>query len=112
MTDWIDEAAEKRKIIEESYPELFQRVTSILFKHDPVGINYEDNTNEYEPEAGTIIPRLVDCSSFMDARKMIHEEFLRWFYDDVGDEDEYTDVAKEIWDLWKAFGNKYETETD
>ena len=36
----------------------------------------------------------------MDARKMIHEEFLRWFYDDVGDEDEYTEIAKEIWDAW------------
>jgi hypothetical protein len=69
-------------------------------------LDYEVNTDEYEPEAGTIITRLTDCSSYLDARKMIHEEFLRWFYSDVGDEHEYTGIAKEIWDAWVAFGKK------
>jgi len=84
MTDWIDEEAENRSRIKERYPQLFQQVSAILFKHDPMGINYEDNTNEYEPEAGTIIGRLKDFSDYIEARKMIHEEFLRWFYDDEG----------------------------
>ena len=110
MTDWIDEAAEKRKILKKRSPELFQQVAAILFKHDPMAIDYEVNTDEYEPEAGTIIPKLADCSSYMDARKMIHEEFLRWFYDDVGDEDEYTEIAKEIWELWVDRGKKIEKE--
>jgi hypothetical protein len=44
---------------------------------------------------------------------MIHEEFLRWFYfyDDVGDEDEYTEIAKEIWELWVGRGKNIETES-
>jgi hypothetical protein len=36
----------------------------------------------------------------MDVRNVIYQEFIRWFYDDVGNESEYTDVAKEIWVLW------------
>ena len=102
MIDWIDKAAEERKILERNYPQLFQQVSAILFKHDPMSIDYEVNTDEYEPEAGTIIGRLKDCSGYIEARKMIHEEFLRWFYDDVGDEDEYTEIAKEIWEAWIA----------
>lgn len=40
---------------------------------------------------------------------MIHEEFLRWFCDDVGDEDEYTEISKVIWKLWVDRGKKIET---
>jgi len=98
--DWIDEAANNRKILKKHDPLLFKKVAEILFKHDPMGIDYEVNSNEYEPEAGTIIPRLVTCSNFIEARKVIYEEFIRWFYDDVGSESEYTEVAKEIWDTW------------
>ena len=111
MNDWIDREVKKRSRIKECYPQLFQQVSAILFEHDPMGINYEDNTNEYEPEAGTIIGRLKDCSGHIESRKMIHEEFLRWFYDDVGDENEYTEIAKEIWEAWIAFGNN-ERQTD
>ena len=32
----------------------------------------------------------------------IHDGIVRWFYDDVGDEDEYTKIAKEIWEAWIA----------
>jgi len=104
--NWIDEEAIKRKKIKKENLIFFNRVAEILLKHDPMGIDYEVNPDEYEPEAGTIIPRLSECSGQLDARKMIHEEFVRWFYDDTGSEAEYTDVAKEIWDAWVGIGMK------
>jgi len=104
--DWIEEASKRQKKLEEQNPAFFQRVVEILLKHDLMGIDYEVNPDEYEPEAGTIIPRLTECSNYQDARKMIYEEFIRWFYDDVGSETEYADVAKEIWDAWVDFGMK------
>jgi hypothetical protein len=36
--------------------------SELLFRHDPVGINFEVNTDEYEPKAGTILPRLHACN--------------------------------------------------
>lgn len=104
--DWIDKANKKRKILEKHEPLLFKKVVEILFKHDPMGIDYEVNTNEYEPEAGTIIPRLATCSKLIEARKVIYEEFIRWFYDDVGSESEYTEVAKEIWNTWIDYNTR------
>lgn len=104
--DWIDNAYEERKMIIKSDPFLFKQVSDILFKHDPIGINYDINTDEYEPEAGTIIQRLRKCSSSIEARKVIYEEFLRWFYNDVGNEIEYTEIAKEIWSVWITYNSK------
>lgn len=40
------------------YGKLFADVSDSLFQADPIGINFDDNTDEYALEAGTIIPRL------------------------------------------------------
>lgn len=104
--EWIKVESKKRKKIKKQNPTFFNRVTEILLKHDLMRINYKVNPDEYEPEAGTIIQRLPECSNYLDARQIIHEEFIRWFYDNVGSESEYTDVAKEIWETWINFGMK------
>jgi len=36
------------------------------YRHDPIGINFEVNTDEYESEAGTILPKLRSCRSADD----------------------------------------------
>ena len=71
-------------------------------------IYYETNDNENEPEAGTIISRLEKCTNSVDVRKAVYEEFIRWFYDDVGDKSEYEELAKEIWGVWIAYHPKTE----
>ena len=68
-----------REQVRQQYPELFQEVNRLIFEADPIGINFGHNTDEYEPEVGTIIPRLKSCESPSDVRKVIHEEFVRWF---------------------------------
>jgi hypothetical protein len=92
---------ERRRLRAES-GNLFDDVAALLFRHDPVGINFDKNTDEYEPEAGTILPRLRYCESERDVRRVLHEEFVRWFdAGTAGPEERYTDVASEIWHLWK-----------
>ena len=44
---------EERKRLSSSYKQLLNEVSAILFRHDPIGINFEYNTDEYDPEAGT-----------------------------------------------------------
>jgi len=51
----------ERQALRRHYPVLFDEVSSILFRHDPIGINFETNTDEYEPEVGTILPRLKEA---------------------------------------------------
>ena len=66
----------------------------------------QTNDDEYEPEAGTIILRLEKCTNSGDVRKVVYEEFIRWFYDDIGDESEYENLSKEIWEVWSAYQPK------
>lgn len=85
------------------YGMLFNEVEEILFRHDPMGINFGDNTDEYATEVGTILPRLVEARSESDVQRIIQEEFLRWF----GPPDagltrcpDFSEEAKEIWCVW------------
>jgi hypothetical protein len=82
------------------YGRLFDRLNEILSRHDPIGINFGQNKDEYEPEVGTILPRLRPAMTFADVRRLVHEEFVRWFSpDEAGPERRYEAVAAEIWCL-------------
>jgi hypothetical protein len=96
--------AEKRKAIRREYGALFDALSKLLFEADPIGINFETNTDEYEPEVGTIIPRLKHAQSEDDAREIIHEEFCRWFdVKTAGSIEAYGDIASKVWAEWQRY---------
>jgi hypothetical protein len=70
---------EHRAEVKRRFGKLFDEVAAALFAADPIGINFGHNTDEYEPETGTILPRLGECRSASDVRRITHEEFVRWF---------------------------------
>ena len=39
------------------YGAFFEMVSAVLYQHDPVGINFEDNPDEYDPEATYLLER-------------------------------------------------------
>lgn len=83
------------------YGQLFDGVSALLFRHDPMGINFDFNTDEYDPEARTILPRLSDCRSEADVLKVVIEEFHKWFGEAIrADKARYDLIATEIWKLW------------
>jgi hypothetical protein len=91
----------QRSQVKRKYASLFNEASALLFRHDPIGINFEDNTDEYDPELRTILPRLSRCYSSADARKVVFEEFSKWFGPEIaGDETRYDQIASELWLLW------------
>jgi len=102
---WVPESAHTRATLNKTNPNLYHELTKVFFEFDPIGINYDTNHNEYVPEVGTILPRLTDCKDVDDARKVIHEEFVRWFAGEclAGKEDEYQEVAKAVWEIWTEY---------
>jgi len=84
---------------------LFDSLAALLFREDPIGINFETNTSEYEPEAETILPRLRQCQSVDDVCRVVHQEFVRWFgAENAGVEAGYAGVSSKIWEWWEAQG--------
>ncbi len=88
----------RRDDLKREYGRLYSKVAAILFEEDPMGINQDDNTDEYEPETDTILPRLKFCQTVHDVRSVVHEEFVRWFSSDLaGRPEHYERIAKRIW---------------
>jgi hypothetical protein len=97
-----DRAALKLK-----YGEFFANVSAILFKADLVGINFESNTDEYDPEVETILPRLSQAKCVRDVELIVHEEFCRWFgVEESFSVSHYRDVAEQIWREWDVFNQR------
>jgi hypothetical protein len=96
---------EERRKLKAKYGKLFDSTSEVLFRIDPFGINFETNTDEYEFEVGTILPRLKNCQSESDVCRIVHEEFERWF-GDAGTQKHYEPIAKEIWALWQKYNSK------
>ena len=90
-----------RRKLKAWYKKLYTELTKCLFDHDPIHINYEFNTDEYEPEVGTILPRLRTCKSEEDTLDVVHEEFVYWFgASTASTKKSYEKIASDIWKLW------------
>src|SRR5438270_8167247 len=72
-------SGQHRAELKRRYGKLFNEVAAAIFEADPIGINFGNNTDEYEPETATIVPRLRECRSEDDVCRITHEEFVRWF---------------------------------
>jgi hypothetical protein len=87
--------------------DLMARVEALLFHDDPIGINFESNTDEYRSEAQTIVLRLAEATSERDVAVIVHEEFVRWFDRQIaGPIERYRSVASAIWRLWAEESNR------
>jgi hypothetical protein len=99
-----DEILESRRRLRAEYGKLFDSVATLLFRHDPTGMIFEGDTNtdEYEPEAETILPLLRSCRSGDDVLRVVYGEFVRWFdAGTAGPQERYKGIASEIWQLWQ-----------
>ena len=107
VPDWIKKARAERSEVKKRYGELFAEVSAILYRHDPIGIASGAPSDEYDPEVGTILPRLKECRSEQDAQNVVFEEFGRWFGEDIaGARELYAKPSLEIWQAWKRFTSK------
>ena len=96
-----------KSALRKQYKSLYSELEAILFRIDPMELDFGDNTDEYSPEVGTILPRLSGAKSVDHVRVIVIEEFVRWFGED-GDESAITpnlsdQIALEIWEAWQRF---------
>lgn len=97
-----EEVLETRSAIQLQYGDLYDILLEIFFRHDPLGINFGGNTDEYDPEVRTIIPRIAEADSPATLCRIIHQEFARWFgRSGTGDVEDYQALAQEVWQTWR-----------
>jgi hypothetical protein len=87
----------KRAELKKQYGIEFDKLSALLFTEDPGRVNFEVNTDEYEGEVLTILPRLPGCRSVSDVRLVVHEELVNWFGNAIGPPERYQALAERIW---------------
>ena len=96
----LEPVREAREELRRWYAQMFEALRAILVEHDPIGIALEDvNPDEYDPEVGTILPRLRDAQSEHDVQSIVHEEFVRWFDESAGPLGRYEAIAHDVWQV-------------
>lgn len=100
VTIWSD-ASFLASGIARGQPDLFACLVLLFFIHDPISINFDENTDEYEPEVRTVLPRLPSASNTDDVTRILHEEFVRWFDRSAGPRESYMRLATDVWRLWQ-----------
>jgi hypothetical protein len=87
----------RRAELRRQFGTLYEFLSALLFEVDPAGINFETNTDEYEPEVGTVLPRLRNTQTVQEVQVIVHEEFVRWFgVATAGPVERYAAIARRI----------------
>jgi hypothetical protein len=81
------------------YQRLVAAVERAIDDADPIGLlEGGAPADEYGPEIGTIVPRVMNAQSVEEVTTVLHEEFLHWFGDDTaGPRHAYEAPAGKIW---------------
>lgn len=82
--------------------DLVAEISRILFEADPIGINFESNTDECDAEAETIVIALPRARDADDVRALTYEAFVQWFDPETaGPIERYRTTSAEIWRAWQ-----------
>lgn len=87
------------------YHALVAAVKAALDSADPIGLlEMGAPSDEYDPEVGSIVPRVAKATDAAEVHQIIHSEFGRWFGDDTaGPFATYEAPAREIWQAVLTF---------
>jgi hypothetical protein len=99
-----DAILRRRRKLRSEFGDLYDRVSAILFKEDPGGVNFEINPDEYESEVDLILPRLPSCTSVADVQAVLYDVLLKMFDEDtVKAPDRLGRIAGLIWTEVSSF---------
>jgi hypothetical protein len=101
------QASAERQRLKRDYAAMFEDLTAFLYEHDPLGVNFGINPREYEPEVGTILPRVFDAESPAEIVEVVREEFDRWFGESRIENATCEDIAEGIF----AIVDRYRSRT-
>lgn len=102
FSDFSDmKESEYRAIREKDHPKEFIDINLVLFKYDPIGLNFDTNFDEYEGEARRILERYKEAKDEEQLAAIIKQVFIEQFDEKLASRyittEAYLSMAKEIW---------------
>jgi len=87
---------------------LLDNITKILYEHNSEIMLLNDNIpeDEYDVEALNIVLKIFECDNATEVKNIVTDTFVEYFGEGaVTREQDYTNIAKEIWILWEDYIN-------
>jgi hypothetical protein len=92
--------------VKAEFGDFYFSVSALLYRHDPEGLySCASHGRDYDSVAGKIISRLRDCDSTEAVGRVVHEEFARWFGNQVKPAESFTKIAAELLEIWRQREN-------
>jgi hypothetical protein len=90
-----------RDIIATRSREVAEKISAVLFQHDPVGLSLGTNHDAYDAQAQALISKLLRCGSEEHVAAIVFDEFTREFGAlKAGSSSEYAEIGRAIWLIW------------
>lgn len=100
---WI--LAVERERLKARHEPLFRELVAYFYRMDPMQRRLGSNRDQYEPEVGTILPRVFDLDSAGPVARVVEEEIHRWWKDGIRSEHvSYDDLATGILEIMERHG--------
>ena len=90
-----------RRMARRRYERLLSDFSAIMFRHDPVGINFDVNTDEYDQEAERILLRLRELTTEVELLVVVCNVFRELFGAISGTPEQYEAMTHELWQRWQ-----------
>jgi len=90
-----------------AYENLFNSLTELLFRYNPMRNITPRDSREFFPEALAIMPRLLDCKSAEDASLAAYEAFVSEFKATYASGrgsplSSFSTIGLKLWEYWEA----------
>jgi hypothetical protein len=93
----------------EALGETFEWLLAVVEYVDPMGYGLKGFGRPYlyENQVETIIPRLFEARSSVEARRIVWEEFIRWFGCEKDMRlDVFQHLGDAVWQVWQELGRQ------
>lgn len=84
------------------YNKLIIELRSVFNKFDPIGIQEDENFDEYNPEIKAILSKTRKGMNMVQLQELIYNVFVSWFDEETaGNKEEYENLTREVYEHFK-----------
>lgn len=96
------EDRQQHRMLQKEYGKFYRDVSDIVFRHNPIELDGNRNTGEYDPEVDVLLSRIREAENLNALQELLFEVFLADFGEEsCGGRERYNIAASEIWKAYE-----------
>jgi hypothetical protein len=96
------EDRQQHRMLQKEYGNFYRAVSDIVFRHNPMELDGNHNTGDYDPEVDVLLSRIREAENLSALQELLFEVFLADFGEEnCGSRERYDVAASEIWKAYE-----------